>query len=45
MALFRYLGLIISELLEQFDDALLALDVDAPPFVASEYPRPSARES
>ena len=36
MALFRPLGLIISELLEQFDDALVALDFDAPSFVPSE---------
>lgn len=36
MALFQRLGLIISELLEQFDDALLALDFDAPSLVPSE---------
>ena len=29
MDLFRYLGLFISDLLEQFDDALIPLDVDA----------------
>ncbi len=30
MALFRRLGLIIIELLERFDDALLPLDLDVP---------------
>ncbi len=30
MALFQRLGLIILELLERFDDALLPLDLDVP---------------
>lgn len=36
MALFDRLGPIIIELLEQFDDALIALDYDAPSFVPAE---------
>jgi hypothetical protein len=36
MALIRHLGRIVSELLEQFDDALLALDFDGPVSAPSE---------
>ncbi len=36
MALFQYLGRIISELPAQFDDALAGLDFDAPSLLLSE---------